>query len=138
MQGLYATKARLAVCRSFPGFRGFSFFLASAVTSKLTEDHEHFFRYTSSRWLCNEEAELARRYLEFDVEILKRVAGLTQQSRCIGLRKVQEGFHNKIFLLQFENGSEAIARLPSPMAGHPHWTIANEVATLGFVSVARS
>ena len=137
MQRIYGFKPRLVVPKSCVGFRAFSFSASTAI-SKLTEDHEHFFRYTSGRWLCNEEAELARRYLEFDVEILKRVAGLTQQSRCIGLRKVQEGFHNKIFLLQFENGSEAIARLPSPVAGHPHWTVANEVATLEFVSIAQS
>lgn len=100
-----------------------------------TDDHEKFFRYTSGRWICNEGTELARRYLRFDVENLKRIAGLTQQSQCIGMRKLQEGFHNKVFLMQFENGSEVIARLPSPVAGHPHWTVANEVATLKFVSI---
>jgi hypothetical protein len=137
MQRIHVQEPRLVVPKSSLIFRGFSF-SALAATSKLTEDHEHLFRYTSGQWLCNEEAKLAQRYLKFDVENLKRVAGLTQQSYCVGMRKLQEGFHNKVFLIQFENGSEAIARLPSPMAGHRHWTIANEVATLQYVSVAQS
>ena len=43
------------------------------------------------------------------------------------------GSHNKAFALNFDNGVEAIARLPTALAGVPFFTTASEVATLEFV-----
>ena len=43
------------------------------------------------------------------------------------------GSYNKIFALNFDNGVEAIARLPTALAGVPFFTTASEVATLEFV-----
>src|SRR5882762_7104016 len=43
------------------------------------------------------------------------------------------GSYNKIFALNFDNGVEAIARLPTALAGAPFFTTASEVATMEFV-----
>lgn len=44
-----------------------------------------------------------------------------------------EGGFNKIFLLTMNDGLEVIARIPTPIAGPPHYTTASEVATLDFL-----
>jgi hypothetical protein len=43
------------------------------------------------------------------------------------------GSYNKVFALNFDNGVEAIARLPTALAGAPFFTTASEVATMEFV-----
>ena len=45
----------------------------------------------------------------------------------------EEGEYNKVFLLRMDNGHEAIAKLPNPNAGPPHYTTASEIATVDFV-----
>ena len=42
------------------------------------------------------------------------------------------GSYNKLFTLNFVDGAEAIARIPTALAGDP-FTTASEVATLEFV-----
>ena len=43
------------------------------------------------------------------------------------------GSYNKVFALNFDNRVEAIARIPTTLAGAPFFTSASEVATLEFV-----
>lgn len=43
------------------------------------------------------------------------------------------GSYNKVFVLNFDNGMEAIVRFPTSLAGAPFFTTASEVATLEFV-----
>lgn len=43
------------------------------------------------------------------------------------------GSYNKVFALGFDNGSEAIAHIPCPLAGPLFLTTASEVATLEFM-----
>lgn len=113
---------------------------AELITSKSSAvgdqeyDPEHLFRYSSGRWLYDENEQSSRRYRKFHVENLKEVAALTQGSRCVGLTKLPEGFFNKVFSLTLENGSEVIARLPDPNAGQSRYAVASEVATLDLVS----
>jgi aminoglycoside phosphotransferase (APT) family kinase protein len=38
-----------------------------------------------------------------------------------------------VFLLRAKNGREVIARIPTPIAGPPHYTTASEVATMNFL-----
>ncbi|KAF8834547.1 hypothetical protein BDN67DRAFT_992640 [Paxillus ammoniavirescens] len=40
---------------------------------------------------------------------------------------------NRVFLLRFDSGHEAIVRFPTPLAGPPHFTTASEVATIDFL-----
>ncbi|KAJ7442647.1 kinase-like domain-containing protein [Mycena latifolia] len=48
------------------------------------------------------------------------------------MAKLAEGNDSKIFLLTFDNGSELIAKVPTPIAGHPHLSTASEVATMDY------
>ncbi len=43
------------------------------------------------------------------------------------------GAYNKIFLLEFDNGREAIARIPCALVGNVHLSTASEVATMEYV-----
>ncbi|KAF8514101.1 kinase-like domain-containing protein [Hysterangium stoloniferum] len=92
------------------------------------------FKYTSGRWLYNEEEQTALRYVEFDVDEIQHVAcAAVGAKRCVSLKKLGEGSYNKVFALNFDNGMEAIVRFPTALAGAPFFTTASEVATLEFV-----
>ncbi|KAF4231061.1 hypothetical protein CNMCM8980_005620 [Aspergillus fumigatiaffinis] len=94
-----------------------------------------FFRYTSGRWLYNEQPQLEKRYVQFDVPALQQTAGHIVGSRCLKMTKLPEGLYNKVFSLEMENGREILARIPNPNAGHSAYVVASEVATLDFVRV---
>ena len=100
----------------------------------LNKQHE-FFRYTTGRWLWDEEARLRERYRYFDVaELRKIVSNVAASANCISMTKIGEGNFNKVFKLVMDNGFIAIARIPHPNAGPPFYTTASEVATMDFVS----
>ena len=48
-------------------------------------------------------------------------------------KKLGEGSYNKIFALNFDNEVEAIAHLPTALAGVLFFTTASEVATMEFM-----
>lgn len=82
----------------------------------------------------NETDRLNERYVKFRPTELQRIAGeAVQQDYCPGISKLAEGGFNKVFILQARNGREVIARIPTPIAGPPHYTIASEVATMDFL-----
>ncbi|KAI1987138.1 hypothetical protein LOZ53_004468 [Ophidiomyces ophidiicola] len=91
------------------------------------------FNYTSGRWLYDEELQLKRRYIKFNVKALKRAAGRVLGHSCSQITKLPEGFYNKVFLLKTELGGETLARIPNPNAGSASYVIASEVATLDFL-----
>ncbi|KAL3425358.1 hypothetical protein PVAG01_02149 [Phlyctema vagabunda] len=100
-------------------------------TGSKAQQHEHFFRYTGGRWLWDEEKQLRERYVQFDVEELKRVAAESIGAKsCISMSKLGEGGYNKVFKLTMDNGSVAVARIPCPNAGPASRTTASEVATM--------
>lgn len=100
----------------------------------LQEDDETFYRYTSGRWLFNEESQLAKRNVRFDVPALKAVAAEAVKSPCVSITKLPEGLFNKVFLLKMSNGREFIAKIPNPNAGATQKTVASEVAVMDLVS----
>ncbi|KAL4907063.1 hypothetical protein BDW74DRAFT_176665 [Aspergillus multicolor] len=72
--------------------------------------------------------------MDFRPTELQRIAGkAVQQDYCPGIAKLAEGGFNKVFILRGRNGREVIARIPTPIAGPPHYTTASEVATMGFL-----
>lgn len=74
------------------------------------------------------------RYVKFRPTELQRIAGETvQEDYCPDITKVAEGGFNKVFLLRAKNGREVIARIPTSIAGPPHYTTASEVATMNFL-----
>lgn len=98
-------------------------------------DYEHFFRYTSGRWLWDEEQQLRDRYKAFNVAELQIVAAQAIGSgNCVSMMKLAEGGYNKVFRLLMDDGKQVLARIPNPNAGPPFYTTASEVATMQFVS----
>jgi hypothetical protein len=96
---------------------------------------EDIFSYKSQRWLWNEETQLQRRYLKFDLNALSRVAedALSPPAKCTEITKLPEGNFNKTLLLEMHDGRQVVAKLPNPNAGRPKYTIASEVATMDYV-----
>ncbi|KAJ9303267.1 hypothetical protein DTO271G3_641 [Paecilomyces variotii] len=82
----------------------------------------------------NENDRLKERYVKFRPTELQRIAAeAVQQDYCPNIAKLAEGGFNKVFLLRAKNGREVIARIPTPIAGPPHYTTASEVATMDFL-----
>lgn len=106
------------------------------MSTKITSPHQHFFQYTSGRWLWDEERQLRERHVVFDVEELQSIAAQSVgASSCVSITKLAEGGYNKVLRLVMDNGSVAIARIPNPNAGPAYKMTASEVATMDFVSV---
>ncbi|KAI0328118.1 hypothetical protein GY45DRAFT_1326778 [Cubamyces sp. BRFM 1775] len=97
-------------------------------------DAETLFSYTSTRWLCNDEAERKARHVSFDPDGLERVAcASVGAQRCISWTKIGEGSFNRIFLLEFDNGTRAAIRIPFPIVGNVERAVASEVATMCYI-----
>lgn len=105
--------------------------LTSTLAS--SENDDHYFSYTSGRWLYDEEVQLRRRYIKLNVGALRNAAASTLGSRCVDMSKLPEGLYNKVFSLVMEDGSEILARIPNPNAGDPDYVVESEVATIEFV-----
>lgn len=100
---------------------------------------EKLFNLTRGRFVSNEDHEMSRRYVRFNVHELARVAAEAVGSKsCVGMEKYADGMYNKALLMTMQDGTETVAKIPNPNAGRPHFTTASEVATMEFVSVARS
>lgn len=97
------------------------------------EDDLH--SYEAQRWLWNEREQLERRYLNFNLKALIRVAedAVGSGSRCAEVTKLPEGNFNKTFVVEMQDGRQVIARLPNSNAGQSHFTTASEVATMDYV-----
>jgi hypothetical protein len=104
------------------------------MSTNSTSPYEHFFHYTSGRWLWDEESQQRERFLVFNVQELQRTAAESVGAQsCVSITKLAEGGYNKVFRLVMDNGSVAIARIPNPNAGPAYKTTASEVATMDFV-----
>lgn len=91
-------------------------------------------RFTSGRWLWNEQEQLSRRHVNFYLSALLRLAASAVGSKsCIHVLKLSEGQYNKVFQITMDDGKEVITKLPNPNAGTPHFATASEVATMHFV-----
>ncbi|KAL4812746.1 kinase-like domain-containing protein [Aspergillus spinulosporus] len=102
-------------------------------SSSAQQSSADFFEYTSGRWLWDEEQQLRDRFSPFDVPELQKVAASSVgASKCVGITKLAEGSFNKTFKLTMDNGMNAIARIPHPIAGPRYYMTASEVATMEF------
>ncbi|EGC48869.1 phosphotransferase enzyme family protein [Histoplasma capsulatum var. duboisii H88] len=80
--------------------------------------YDKFFRYTTGRWLWDEEKQLQDRFTPFNVLELQRIAAESiGANKCVAMTKLAEGSFNKTFHLKMDNGSTVIARIPHPIAG---------------------
>ena len=98
--------------------------------------NENYFTYTRGRFVSGEQHEMSQRYVRFDVHELARLAAEAVGSKsCVGIEKYPDGMYNKALLLTMDDGTQAVAKVPNPNAGQPHFTTASEVATMEFVSL---
>lgn len=99
--------------------------------------NEDFYRFTRARFVCNEIHEMSQRYVRYNIDQLARLAAAAVGSKtCVSIQKCPDGMHNKVLLLTMDDGIQAIAKVPNPNAGRPHFTTASEVATMDFVRKA--
>lgn len=97
-------------------------------------ENNEFFTFTRGRFICNEDQEMARRSIHFDVKNFTQLAAKAAgSSRCTNIRKYPDGLYSKAFLLTMEDGTEVVGKVPNPNAGRPYFTTASEVATMDFV-----
>ncbi|KAJ0425255.1 phosphotransferase family protein [Aspergillus carlsbadensis] len=131
--GLTFSPWRRSVIPSKRHFQETTFAHASSGPAFTAKPHD-LFRYTSGRWLVDEEIQQRQRYVEFDLNSLCRLAArqFGDSTTCVRVVK-REGNFNKAFLLTMDDGSEVVAKLPCPNAGPPALTTASEVATLEFL-----
>ncbi|QRV83181.1 phosphotransferase enzyme family protein [Ceratobasidium sp. AG-Ba] len=133
------TTLRLCESRFFLSFAAFAclglfwvWWPTNKQIANTISSYEEFYRYTSGRWLYNEKQQLALRYVEFNVDALKEVATVAAgATRCLRMTKTHEGSYNKIFLLEFDNRAEVIAKIPTKLIP-AFYTTASEIATMDF------
>ncbi|PPQ80298.1 hypothetical protein CVT26_008826 [Gymnopilus dilepis] len=93
-----------------------------------------FWNHTTGRWLWNDEINRARRYTPFDIDGLKDLAcQVCSAGRCTSMVQLGNGSKTKVFHLQFDNGKELVARIPTLLLGNLRLSIASEAATTEYV-----
>ncbi|TVY47711.1 Altered inheritance of mitochondria protein, mitochondrial [Lachnellula occidentalis] len=107
--------------------------LSRTISTNASSPYEHFFHYTSGRWLWDEESQKRSRFRVFNVQELQRIAAESVGAQaCVSISKLAEGGYNKVFRLVMDNGFVAIARIPNANTGAAYMTTASEVATMDF------
>lgn len=81
---------------------------------------------------------MERRVIFSIPELKKAAASATDAKECLQVIKLPEGLFHRVFLLVMDNGSEVIARFPTPAAGPAHFVTASEVATMEFMETWES
>ncbi|OOQ90561.1 phosphotransferase enzyme family protein [Penicillium brasilianum] len=130
LQSLLAT-ATLPRCRKSLAIRTMTT-LSKQMTAANSE-FEQFFRYTSRRWLWDEEQQLQDRHRAFNVARLQDLAAKAIGSgSCVSITNLAEGGFNKVFRPDMDDGKSVLTRIPNPNAGPSFHTTASEVATMVF------
>ncbi|GES66750.1 aminoglycoside phosphotransferase [Aspergillus terreus] len=96
---------------------------------------EELFKYTNGRFLSEEDRQLSKRYVRFDVDRLCDVIASIPETGTWQVSKIEkmEGGFSKALLVTTVDGSEYIVKIPCPNAGRPMYCTASEVAVLSFV-----
>ncbi|KAG6889548.1 hypothetical protein C0995_016675 [Termitomyces sp. Mi166 len=95
---------------------------------------EGFFQHTFGRWAVNEDFQLRRRYLKFDIDALKAadVSAVNGAKSVTEMTKFHETDFSKVFSFTLDNGQKVMARLPTSMAGPARLVTQSQVATSEF------
>ncbi|CAG8190541.1 unnamed protein product [Penicillium nalgiovense] len=95
---------------------------------------EELFKYTNGRFLSEEESQLSKRYVRFDIgrlcDVVSNISG-TGAQQVSSIAKMEGGF-SKSLLMTTLDGSEYIVKIPCSNAGRPMYCTASEVAVLDF------
>ncbi|KZT22671.1 hypothetical protein NEOLEDRAFT_1097383 [Neolentinus lepideus HHB14362 ss-1] len=134
-----ACQSHRAVCIPGRRLRRFTYQLSFRLcglhyVSSSRPDPETLFTSSSSRWLCNDELQRKGRYAPFNPDALEHIACESVGAQhCTSWARIGEGAFNRLFLLCFDNGAEAVVRIPLPVIGNIERAIASEVATMCYV-----
>lgn len=95
---------------------------------------EDLFAYTNGHFLVDEEHQLSRRYVRFDVDALCNTVSAAGgvSSQVTAIEKMEGGF-SKAFLMKRADGTEVIAKIPCRIARPPSLTTAGEVGVFEYV-----
>ncbi|EAS33646.3 uncharacterized protein CIMG_04670 [Coccidioides immitis RS] len=111
--------------------------LHSTMSEKSRSRPSHnreMFAYTSGRYLYNEKHRMAERYVEFNIDALRKVAAQSVNRESVAhMRKLAEGGFNRVLLLTMNDGLEVIVKIPYSIAGPKKLATESEVATLDFL-----
>lgn len=75
-----------------------------------------FFDYTSGRWIHDKNRGLSRRYRQFNVHALQKVAADACGANIVGIQKSAEGAHRFLFLLLIMARMSLLAFQPDSQA----------------------
>ncbi|KAL3478146.1 kinase-like domain-containing protein [Aspergillus californicus] len=95
--------------------------------------------FARGRFLTNETRELAQRHAPFNVDELAKLAVRAAEAtsdgrrKCIDIKKLADGMHNKAIRFTMDDGFQVIGKVPNPNAGLRHYTTTSEVATMDFM-----
>lgn len=96
-------------------------------------DLEYIYQYTSGYWMCNDSEHRKARSVTFNIAAFCRIAAEAAGAKAVtDMVKISESL-NRVFLVRFDTGYEAIAKFPTSLAGPPHFATASEVATIDFL-----
>ena len=88
---------------------------------------------TFSETFSNISADDDEPTLDLDSNVLQQLVSRRLNRCCVHTRRLTRGSYNEIYLLQFDNGPDCIARFPrNPI--YPATKIASEVATMKYVA----
>ena len=95
---------------------------------------EELFRYTNGRFLSDEDAQLSKFYVRFDIDKLcDMVAGISGTgTQHVSKTEKMEGGFSKALLMTMVDDSEYVVKIPCPNAGRPTYSTTSEVAVLNF------
>lgn len=91
------------------------------------------YEYTSGRWLRADAAQRNGRRVKFNFPALcqKAIRSAPGAREILGCSKV-EGNFNRAFIIQLDNGSRVVAKVPFPVAGPARLATNSEVATMTY------
>jgi len=77
---------------------------------------------------------MSQHCVRFELQDLARIlAKAVGSASCLSVKKYPDGMYNEAFLMTMDDGKEAVAKIPNPNAGRPHFTTASEVVTMEFL-----
>ncbi|EEQ34651.1 hypothetical protein McanCB56680_003121 [Microsporum canis] len=96
--------------------------------------HDEYFNFTRGRFVVDEKKQISKRHIYFNMNELAQVAARSVGAKyCTNIEKCADGMFNKAYIFTLDNHKQVVGKVPNPNAGIPHYTTANEVATIDFM-----
>ncbi|KAL4068939.1 kinase-like domain-containing protein [Scleroderma yunnanense] len=144
---LLTVPVSLSLRRPRSSLRSFHFSYSSSIASPtrwpprrafsiMAHLRNHFFDYTSGRWIINDVLRHAERRRVFNVDRLRRLAAKSvhrSPDDIVDLKKLAEGGFNRTFLITMRGGFQIVARVPYPATIPKYFAVASEVATMALL-----